>query len=320
MRRAARRAAAIACMISAPLAAAIVYACVPADTRPLPGSVTLTASPSPAVAGGAVTDDGWRITFDRVIAGIGRASLGDTCVAYSEANYDRVLDVGADAGQKISILHGLGACDLRFSIGAPSSDALLGARVTDDDKARMRAPGADRYTTAGGIAFEVIGSAARDGVALRFDFAFRARVRYSRCALVPDAAPDRESVGVDLESQVDRTFDLRIEAEALFRDNVGRDGAALRFDPFAAADTDRDGVVTMDELDAVPIAALGDAGAFEAGTYDFDDDAGTTTDGRPVAVETLGDYVYVVLMPTVLRFRDTGSCSSAIGFGRGRRP
>jgi hypothetical protein len=290
---------------------ALVEACVPADDRPTPGSVTFTVSPSPAVANGVVTADGWKIGFERVLIGIGSARLGDGCNSYSEANYDRVLDVTKESGQKLSILHGIGQCDIRFRVGTPSSDALLGAGVTEDDKSAMRTPGADPYVPLNGIALSVAGVATRGDVTKRFTLVFRPRVRYANCRLDADA-----SIAVDLQSNVDQVFDIRIEGEAVLRDDVDASTARLRFDPFAAADTNGDGNVTLDELRQVPISSIKDAGAFEAGSYEFDEDAGVFKLGKTIVISTLGDYVYELLMPTLPRFRDIGTCTAGLG-GRG---
>jgi hypothetical protein len=94
------------------------------------------------------------------------------------------------------------------------------------------------------------------------------------------------------------TYDLLIEVEGLFRDDRDR-GAALRFDPFANADAvhgDGDGVVTLAELGAVPLDEARATGGAYAG----------------FGVETLADYMYRVLWPTLLRFRGTGSCDVSL--------
>lgn len=322
-------------------AAAAVYACVPADTRPIPGSLFLTVSPSQATSGGVVTADGWSLGFERVLVGIGRASISSSCARYSEASYDRVLEVSKNGPQKLSVLYGLGHCDVRFRVGTPSTDAILGEGTTEADKARMRVRGQDRWVNRGGIVLEVIGTARRGGAEKRFDFVFRAQTRFSSCTLSPDAgdtvvigadageeepdaslslvdsgadaeAPPDEGVGVVLENKVALARDFRIEAEGLFRVEP-KDTAQLRFDPYAAADTDGDGFVTLDELVKVPIGSVRDGGPFEAGTF-----AGGGGSGRPILIESLGDFVYVVLLPRLLRFGEKGSCQASLNIDLGR--
>jgi hypothetical protein len=307
----------LACGVAGASAAAVslLDACVPADDRPTPGKLTLTVSPSPAVQNGVVTADGWSVVFERVMVGIGRASLGNTCARYSDSSYDRLLDVTSKSGQKLSILYGIGQCDLRFRVSSPSSDAVLGEGVSEEQKTAQRTPGSDPYVPLGGIAMDVTGAATRDGVTKRFHLVFRPRVRYANCGLGEDAGN-----GVNLRSEVEEVFDIRIEAEAVLRDDVDAATASLRFDPFAAADKDGDGMVTLDELRAIPIGSVRDSGAFEAGVYEFDDDAGIFRQGKAVAIESLGDYVYELLLPSLPRFRGTGGCGAGVGQGRGGGP
>src|SRR4029450_9924747 len=96
---------------------------------------------------------------------------------------------------------------------------------------------------------------------------------------------------VDMPSESALVYDIRIEAEAMLRDDVDATTAALRFEPFAAADKDGDGIVPPHELRQVPIETVRDAGAFETGTYELDEEAGLTRQGRPLVITTFGDYV-----------------------------
>lgn len=291
-------------LILALFALAAVIACVPADTRPVPGVLELTVSPSAAITSGVTTSDGWTIAFGRVIVVIGNGGLGNDCTIYGEANYDRILDVTHDGGQHLGVLHGIGKCDVDYRINAPSEDAIPGEGVTDDDKTRLRTPGGDAYVPLGGVSIEMSGTATKNGVTKRFAFSFRPRIRYQRCALDPDAGQP----AVDLETGTSLVYDIRIEAEAILRDDVDA-SAPLRFEAFANADTNGDGLVTLDELRAVPIEAVRDGGPFEAGTYEIDE-AGVLQRGRPVVIENFGDYVYRLLLPTLARFRDVGICIS----------
>ncbi len=44
---------------------------------------------------------------------------------------------------------------------------------------------------------------------------------------------------------------------------------------------------------------------------------GVLIQGKPVAIETLGDYVYLILFPTLPRFAGEGSCAASVGSRRG---
>jgi hypothetical protein len=52
-------------------------ACLPADNRPVPASILVTAQPSEATKHGFVTDDGWEVKFDRVLLALGDVDLDD---------------------------------------------------------------------------------------------------------------------------------------------------------------------------------------------------------------------------------------------------
>lgn len=290
----------------------ISVACVPADTRPEPGNLTVTVSPSRAVAGGFDTSDGWHITFERVLVGIGSVSLSDSCVRYSDANYDRILDAKRGEAQKLGILYGLGECDVRFRISPPSSDAIVGTGVQEADKTTMRTPGADAYFPRSGISVDITGIAVRAAERKNFHFLFRPRVRFQRCGAAADggAAPT-----VKLESGRAITYDIRLEAEALFRDDLRPDASSFRFDPFASADKDRDQWVTLDELKQVPIESIRDAGGFEAGSYTYDDDGGLRR-GPSLTITTLADYVYEILLPLMPRLENFGPCVPSINIPR----
>lgn len=306
---------------------AVVEACVPADDRPPPTTLTMTVSPSPAFTSTVTTSDGWTISFDRVFIDMGNEGFSDSCAVYGEADYDRILNLGAGPNQKLGILHGLGTCDLRFRMGPPSLDAVLGAEVADADKTTMLIPEPDPYSPEGGggsgTALDLTVTATKGSTQKHFHLMYRRRVRYQRCT--PDAPPADASfqdlqqtavfsdagAAVVFPSAAEVVFDLRIEPEAIFRDDTNPTSAALRFDPFAQADVDGDGQVTLDELRAVPISALNDSGAFEAGSYDVDPDSGLFIRGKPVVISSLGDFVYELLVPTLVRFRDTGWCVSS---------
>jgi hypothetical protein len=355
-----------------------LYACLPADDRPVPGTATITVSPSQATSQGFTTSDGWKISFSRVLLGVGGASIDDNkCTRYSEANYDRIFDLGSPTPQKLSSLYGLGDCDVRFRIGSPSSDAILGKRVTEADKTRMRTQGQDAYSPRSGIAMEISGTAENGGVIKKFAFVFRPRVRFDRCrnelmltetfpspedggledgsaegstdaAMIPpvvDAGNSDTTAGDDagspnisisLKGGEVQSINILIEAETLFRANSRTSAFTPRFTfgPFADADADGDGTVTLDELRKAKVETLTGSGPFETKLQQIPITSDAGADGaaptemqrapRVVKVETVGDYMYIMSMPLIARYRDALRCSTSLqlpnpdgGGGRG---
>jgi hypothetical protein len=286
--------------------------CLPKDTRPPPSRVLFTASPSASLASASTvttTEDGWGLSFTRVLATIGRASLeGEGCNTYSEARYTRVLSLlGAPAREKISESFGLGQCDFGFAVINAESDSLLGSTATADDVAWLRTLGTDKYAGSSGVSFYVEGRAVRGEVSKNFAWKFRGRVRFDECAELVDGASVR---GLKLEEDGDVDVDVTLAPEALFGDNLDPTLAKLRFDAIAAADTDagdNDGEVTLDELGLVPLANLGR------------DEAYTPKAEVAMMYMTLEDFVYLGVAPAVARYQGTGKCSTRPrGQGSGR--
>lgn len=308
--------------------------CLPSDDRPPPGSITFTVSPSDAVRSGVVTEDGWTLSFSRLLIDIGRTGLGEGCAEYEEARYDRLLDVTKGSRQKLSLIYGLGQCDVRFRIGTPNTDTLLGVGVTQSDKALMGTYGTDAYARST-VSVLVEGHAVGNGADEKFSWAFRRGFRLTECRAAGDAGAVPPIV---LQEHDTLSRDIVIQGEALFRDGVDP-SAKLRFSPFADADRrfgNDDGVVDLDELAFVALAsavapgggldggsardagaeqpALADALApysvTEGGSFHF-------ADGAAETVETLRDFVYVLLLPTLPRLEGTARCVST-GPGRFR--
>jgi hypothetical protein len=291
----------------APLAFAALLsaACVPAETRPEPGQLSIAVRGDAALARGIAaeeTADGWAVSWERFLVSLGGAELDDgegACQPYFGGSYTRVLAMegeGTDStAQKLSIVFGLGECDFGFGARNPRWDALLGAGVTEAEKEAMRTPGSDAYETDRGITAWVRGTARRGGVEKRFDWAFRRGLEYSGCRVDTEDGTER---GVSLQAGDQRSLELRVRGAALFADASDETIASLRFDPFARADDehgDADGEVTLDELGRVPIGEMVAAG----------------TEVDP-AWTTLRDWLYLGRFPALPRYRDTGWCAMAI--------
>ena len=75
--------------------------CLPTDTRPPPAEIEMTASASAGTRQGVTTVDGYDITFERVLASLGGAYVGDEndqggdCSEYSSPQYTRLFDFTA---------------------------------------------------------------------------------------------------------------------------------------------------------------------------------------------------------------------------------
>src|SRR6185369_10597678 len=106
------------------------------------GQALVRVVPSAALTAGlssSDTADGWAITFDRLLIGLGRVQLdGDACTTYSGAAYSRIFDMLAPGPQKVSEQFALGQCAFQFGVAAPSIDSLLGAGVDSADADAMR--------------------------------------------------------------------------------------------------------------------------------------------------------------------------------------
>ncbi|MCK6536511.1 MAG: hypothetical protein L6Q84_26365 [Polyangiaceae bacterium] len=281
------------------VALGLCSACLPAETRPPPGELTLTATADPAVLAPIATADGWSVSFDRILMSIGFLTLGksDDCDSYAGANYGRLLDFGRSEPQRVGAVYAIGRCDVGFALAEPPPNTVLGAGVSAADLSFMREKGSDKYASDRAISFFVAGTAARSGKTKTFHFALRRALVYEECR-----APDGQAPTVALGSDESVAFDLRVRAQALLQDDLDDQVAKLAFDPFARADDeagDRDGEVTLDELGKLPLGELGKAsGAWATDTSKW---------------KSFRDYLYLGLAPTVLRFEGTGRCAHRSG-------
>ena len=188
-------------------------ACLPKDTRPVPGSIHVTVSAKSAPSW--ITSDGWSVTYDRFLIDVGHANLsGDSCAEYSDARYDRIFDGHQLGPQKVSESYALGHCSFRFRLNSPDLETLLGAGVTEADKTEMRTPGSDFSAKDRGVSLLVAGHATKEGVEKSFSWSFRRRVGYSDCAVKED---DANRSGVVLRSGETLPIDIELHGEALLQ-------------------------------------------------------------------------------------------------------
>lgn len=284
-----------------------VGACLPGDDRATPGKVTMTIEPSAATTDGFDTSDGWRITFERFVAAAGDVGLDtprevdrddpETCVDYTDARYDRLFDFATATRTHLGLAYGTGNCAVEFRLKSPSTDSLLQPGTSNEDLTFMRVRDTDLWADDARINLWVIGRAERDGVTKRFDWAFRQGDRVSQCASATGAGNVDE-----VKILADESHELRgvVRGEELFR--AGLDGTSpLVFEPYAGADADGDGDITLEELALVPV------------TVEIPPDLVTEPNpfGGQIEIEppaTLGDVLYDWQIRRVGNFVGGGEC------------
>lgn len=285
-------------------AALLLAGCLPGDTRPPPAVIHLTVEPSPAVTEGVTTVDGWHISFERLLIGIGDARIGprgngvgyideSECTGYANANYERLFDVTVGGRQALSDIYGLGKCGVSFRVSVPFfPDTPLGAGVSAQDLAFMRDSAHPTFETNHARSIYVRGQATRDTTTKRFEWSFQVPQLLAGCA---GAGGVGFASDVDLTSGAELPLPVVIHGEELFRESRS-DDSPLRFDPLAAADTDGDQMITLKELGG----ALGPSTEADAGV--------TSPDGGAPSLE---DLIYPGLVLRMMRLRDSGPCLGA---------
>lgn len=291
-----RRSLALAASLAAPL---LSSGCLPNDNRPLPGSVEVTVQGTDEMLQPLSTGDGWTISVDRLIVGLGTVELhGEGCNPYAQAHYSRLFDftLPLDPDQKLGLLYGLGDCSLEFRVRAPHTDALLGPGVTAGDVDAMRIEvledGNDEPQR---TSVWATGEATRaDGATKRFDWMFRRRYNIKECEPGADGTPGS---ALEIVGGGSYEYAVRIDGAQLFRPGAVYD-APLRFDPFASADADGDDVITLAELDEVTVALEPEAMP-EGGTSQLL--------GRTVA-----DLLYEMQLPRLAGLAGAGPCNAEV--------
>lgn len=213
--------------------AVFLFGCLPEDVRPPPALVTTRVRADIDLSLPWNTIDGWAIRYDAFLVSIGEVSLeGDACNPYAESDYLRVLDLVQPAPQALNRLHAIGRCALTFQLRAPSRRAVLGPSLTEDALAFLRTPGSDPFVVQKAAALYVTGQASNGLSTLTFAWAFRQDLEYAECATL------------ELRSGDSRELDVTLAVSEVF-------GAPEpRFQPFARSDSDGDGAITLEELDA----------------------------------------------------------------------
>ena len=286
--------------------------CLPGDGRPEPGELLVEAQRSDEARDGFVTDDGWAVHFDRFVTALGGVGLGDeafdvACIDYSLSFYDRLYDFAVADTSKLNLHYGLGTCTLRYRMGSPSDRTILMAGTSEADRELLRDAridgifGDDEDEDAEeGVGLLVEGSASKDGEQKRFRWLIRQNHAISRC-LRPDGSPFR----VTLEGGDELVRAARVLPRELFR-KLPDDDAPVLFAPYALADADADGVVTLEELQQVQLPA---GPILEA----LAGDSNLMLPGQVLSGQiTLRELLEKILFPRVASFEGVQGCEFII--------
>lgn len=291
--------------------AALSAGCLPSDTRPVPGELLVEVEESAVARSGFTTDDGWTLRFDRFVTALGGLGVGegDDCIDYSLSFYDRLFDFTVAERSKLHLHYGLGTCELRYRLGSPSDDVILMGGVTDADRQRMRDPRLDELfggalqeeesESEGGVGLWVVGAGVKDGVEVRFNWEIRTEVALNRCFVAEDVP-----LSVTLGEGATLVQSAEVRPRELFRRSPSRT-APFEFAPFASADADGDGAITLDELAAVPVDP-------EPIADDLADEVPSAPNGAQVVL-FLGELnlerlLRSVLLPRVIAYDGVGEC------------
>jgi hypothetical protein len=241
------------------VAALLTAACIPADDTPDLGSVKFALG-SHGVE--FVTADAYRVRFDRIELGfktmtIGKEGAPDQCAYKGRgATSNAVFDPRIGITQTFNGLNPVNCPDVGVILGPPDGATTIAPGSTSADLVELATPPAAHAIVEATVTPEANPGAPAVRIKLRFDE--RSATRFAGCG----ARADSPTRGVQIESGQRALVSVRFAAENLLRSAIATD-ADLRVEPLLVADAfgDRDGTVTMADLDALPLAGLG-AGPF----------------------------------------------------------
>jgi hypothetical protein len=281
-------------ILSLSVGLAAIAACVPADEALRLGSVQFTFEASERTLNGVFrseTVDGWALRFDRIQLGfktmtIGKVGVPDTCSFRGRGVLsDVVFDPRAGIVQTFNGIEPIECPDVGIIFGPPGNETTPGAGSTSKDLVEL-ATGEPAHAIVETIATEEDPFSSNPRtlrILLRFD-SMRTSTRFGGCRAA------RRGVLV-YEGQRDRAS-VRFAAEHLFRESISPD-AVLRVDPFAQADADGDGIVTMDEIDSLRLSRIG------GGDYKLPNGS---------SVGSFGDYVRALFRFAIMFRNEDGVC------------
>jgi hypothetical protein len=242
--------------------AALVAACVPADEALPLGAAqfTITGRGSPRTLPDDRVVDGWSIHVDRFVLSFRTMTIvnltdSEQCAYRGRGAKTNIVFEGTE-GSVVQAFNGLktGDCpDVGMRLGPPDDESVPGEGATAADLAQL-ASGTPAHALLQATAVRK----ARPPFTTE-DETIHVNLRFDSVRTASSFGGCRDAIrGARIRPGARYGVFVAIAAEAFFRDAIASN-AQLRFNPFADADRrgNGDGIVTMDELDELPLFAVG---------------------------------------------------------------
>lgn len=235
---------------------------------------------------GADFEDAWTIHYAKFLVVIGGITIADDSGAVGAEMPGTVLYNHVSPGVKqvmtFDDLEAKAWTSVAYEIRPAADDTTLGDGATDEDLAMMKASQYAVYVEA----------EATDGAVTKsYQWGFGVPTAYTDCEGDKDG---KVTKGVIVTDGGTDAVELTLHGDHLYYDDLQAQNAKRRFNAIAAADTDGDDVITLDELRAVKLV-------------DIDPANGAYGTGAAGDINDLGAFV-TALSRTVGHFRGEGEC------------
>jgi hypothetical protein len=270
------------------LALVVFGACVPPDDALPLGGVAFELRTSRLTRQGIpslMVQDGWTIRIARALLSyktvtIGRVDAPSVCAYRGRAaQANAVFDAQSGVVQSFNGVLPDVCPDVGLVFGPPDGETVPVAGATGEDILEL---------AAGSPAHALVVA-----VATRADETYRVVLRFDTARTSSRLAGCRAGAlrGVRIVPNEREQVPIAFAADAFFRESLSSSGS-LRFAPFVDADRDADHVVTMAELDALPLSAAW----FHSDTY------------PRAGFSSFGDYLRAQFKSAFF-FRESGTCT-----------
>lgn len=209
-------------------------------------------------------EDGWSVKYDEFLIVLGDVRLEKPDGAERASLADAVLFDLTEAGpQPFGTIDGLSEGhwdEFGFSNLVASTETERADSASADEWQLM---------VEAGYSVKIAGTASNGDEHKHFSWGFSNPVRYAGCV---DVSAGQQTSGVMLGDGADTEAQLTLHGDHLFYDDLASPEAKLRFAVIAAADSDDDGEITLEELASQKLADLSAAqGTYGVGAFDIDD-------------------------------------------------